>query len=70
MTRDEVIDAIAKATTLTLREQKLIRLRYGLDDGKERTLAEVGEILGVTRERIRQIEKRILRKLKSCKAPK
>jgi len=67
MTRDEVIAAIAKATNLSEREQKIIRLRYGIDDGKERTLAEVGEILGVTRERIRQIEIRIHRKLKSKK---
>jgi RNA polymerase sigma factor (sigma-70 family) len=67
MTRDEVIAAIAKTTNLSEREQKIIRLRYGIDDGKERTLAEVGEMLGVTRERIRQIEIRILRKLKSKK---
>ena len=67
MTRDEVIAATAKTTNLSEREQKIIRLRYGIDDGKERTLAEVGEMLGVTRERIRQIEIRILRKLKSKK---
>ena len=67
MKRDEVIEALAKTTTLTEREQKILRLRYGIDDGKERTLAEVGDILGVTRERIRQIEIRILRKLKSEK---
>ena len=67
MTRDEVIAALAKPNKLTEREQKIIRLRYGIDDGKERTLAEVGDILGVTRERIRQLEIRILRKLKSKK---
>ena len=55
---------LEKIDRLTPREQKIIRLRYGIDDGKKRTLAEVGEIFGVTRERIRQIEKRILRKLK------
>ena len=68
MERNEVIEAIAKTTTLTEREQKIIRLRYGIDDGKERTLAEVGEILGVTRERVRQLEIKIIHKLKrSCK---
>ena len=67
MTRDEVIAAIAKPNKLTEREQKIIRLRYGIDDGKERTLAEVGDILGVTRERVRQLEIKILRKLQTKK---
>ncbi|MER7014932.1 sigma-70 family RNA polymerase sigma factor [Saccharopolyspora sp. NPDC000359] len=50
--------------TLTPREQQVIRLRCGFDDGRQRTLAEVGHELGVTRERIRQLEHRILRKLR------
>jgi RNA polymerase primary sigma factor len=50
--------------TLTPREQKVVRLRYGLDDGKPRTLEEVGKEFNVTRERIRQIEAKALRKLR------
>lgn len=50
--------------TLTDREQMVLRLRYGLDDGRERTLEEVGAIFKVTRERIRQIEAKALRKLR------
>lgn len=50
--------------TLTLREQKVLRLRFGLDDGRARTLEEVGKEFEVTRERIRQIEAKALRKLK------
>ena len=51
--------------TLTPREQKVIRLRFGLDDGYPKTLEQVGQIFNVTRERIRQIEAKALRKLKS-----
>ena len=50
--------------TLTPREEKVIRLRYGIDDGKPRTLEEVGREFNVTRERIRQIEAKALRKLR------
>ncbi len=50
--------------TLTPREEKVLRLRYGLDDGKQRTLEEVGKEFAVTRERIRQIEAKALRKLR------
>ena len=49
---------------LTDREENVLRLRFGLDDGKERTLEQIGEIFGVTRERIRQIEAKALRKLR------
>lgn len=50
--------------TLTPREEKVLRLRYGLDDGRPRTLEEVGKEFNVTRERIRQIEAKALRKLR------
>jgi len=50
--------------TLTEREQKVIRLRFGLEDGHPRTLEEVGRTFDVTRERIRQIEAKALRKLR------
>lgn len=49
---------------LTERESKIIRLRYGLDDGRSHTLEEVGQVFGVTRERVRQIEAKALRQLK------
>jgi len=50
--------------TLTPREERIIRMRFGLDDGNQHTLEEVGEIFNVTRERIRQIEAKALRKLR------
>ena len=50
--------------TLTQREEKVLRLRFGLDDGRQRTLEEVGREFNVTRERIRQIEAKALRKLR------
>ena len=60
--KDE-IDLVLK--TLTEREEKVLRLRFGLDDGRTRTLEEVGKEFDVTRERIRQIEAKALRKLKN-----
>ena len=51
-------------STLTEREQKVLKLRFGLDDGRARTLEEVGKVFNVTRERIRQIEAKALRKLR------
>ena len=50
--------------TLTEREQKVLKLRFGLEDGRARTLEEVGKEFDVTRERIRQIEAKALRKLR------
>ena len=50
--------------TLTDREEKVLRMRFGLLDGRSRTLEEVGREFGVTRERIRQIEAKALRKLR------
>ena len=50
--------------TLTERQRKVLELRFGINDGKERTLEEVGQVFGVTRERIRQIEAKALRKLR------
>ena len=60
--REQLISVI---DTLTPREQKVIRLRYGLDDSHPRTLEEVGREFNVTRERIRQIEAKALRKLRN-----
>jgi RNA polymerase primary sigma factor len=51
-------------STLTLREQRILQLRFGLEDGRERTLEEVGEEFKVTRERVRQIEAKAIRKLR------
>jgi RNA polymerase primary sigma factor len=59
--KDEISEVLL---TLTEREEKVIRLRFGLEDGKSRTLEEVGQLFGVTRERIRQIEAKALRKLR------
>ena len=56
---------MAVIETLTPREQKVIRLRYGLDDGSPKTLEQVGQEFNVTRERIRQIEAKALRKLRN-----
>ncbi|NED80340.1 sigma-70 family RNA polymerase sigma factor, partial [Streptomyces sp. SID11233] len=52
-------------STLGERERQVVQLRYGLDDGRPRTLEEIGALFGVTRERIRQIEAKTLAKLRS-----
>lgn len=57
-------------STLTEKEQKILRLRYGLEDGNVHTLEETGQILGVTRERIRQLESRALEKLRKSAGPR
>ncbi len=66
--KEQLVEVLS---TLTEREQKVLRLRFGMDDGRARTLEEVGKEFNVTRERIRQIEAKALRKLRhpsrSCK---
>lgn len=57
-------------STLSEKEQKILRLRYGLEDGNVHTLEETGQILGVTRERIRQLESRALEKLRKSAGPR
>jgi RNA polymerase primary sigma factor len=59
--KDQIGDVL---DTLTPREQRVLRLRFGLDDGRSRTLEEVGREFKVSRERIRQIEAKALRKLR------
>ena len=59
--KEQLMDVL---DTLTDREEKVLRLRFGLDDGRARTLEEVGKVFDVTRERIRQIEAKALRKLR------
>lgn len=61
MLKEQIVEVL---TTLTEREQRVLRLRFGLDDGRSRTLEEVGKEFNVTRERIRQIEAKALRKLR------
>ena len=61
MLKEEISDVLL---TLTEREEQVLRLRFGLDDGSPKTLEEVGQMFGVTRERIRQIEAKALRKLR------
>ncbi len=64
MIKEQLMQVLA---TLTPREEKVVRMRYGLDDNRARTLEEVGQAFGVTRERIRQIEAKALRKLRHPK---
>ena len=59
--KEQLVDVLK---TLTPREAKVLKLRFGLDDGRQRTLEEVGKEFEVTRERIRQIEAKALRKLR------
>ncbi len=59
--KEQLMDVL---NTLTPREEKVLRLRFGIDDGHQRTLEEVGKEFNVTRERIRQIEAKALRKLR------
>jgi RNA polymerase primary sigma factor len=61
MLREQMAEALE---SLTPREEKVLQLRFGLEDGRPRTLEEVGKVFGVTRERIRQIEAKALRKLR------
>ncbi len=60
--QEDIIEVLSK---LSHRERDLMRLRFGLDDGRPRTLEEIAQLYGVTRERIRQIEAKALRKLRS-----
>ena len=64
MKKVNVNDAAIKAKIRIYREQKVLKLRFGLEDGRARTLEEVGKEFDVTRERIRQIEAKALRKLR------
>ena len=76
-TQEEAVAALVQKeevqemlSTLTEKEQKILRLRYGLEDGNVHTLEETGQILGVTRERIRQLESRALEKLRKSAGPR
>ena len=61
MLNEQLMDVLS---SLTPREEKVLRLRFGIDDGRQRTLEEVGKEFNVTRERIRRIEAKALRKLR------
>ena len=58
---------LASMDNLNEREQMILKLRFGIDDGRQRTLEEVGKVYGVTRERIRQIEEKALQKMRKSK---
>ena len=62
MLKEELSNALE---SLTERERQVVKLRFGLEDGRPRTLEEVGQVFNVTRERIRQIEAKALKKLKN-----
>jgi RNA polymerase primary sigma factor len=62
--RDEIVVVL---DLLTHRERRIIMLRFGLEDGRPRTLEEVGQVFGVTRERVRQIEAKTLSRLRACR---
>jgi RNA polymerase primary sigma factor len=61
MLKEDLLDALG---TLSQREREVIKLRFGLEDGEEKTLEQIGQQFGVTRERIRQLEAKALRKLR------
>ena len=61
MTKEEIAKLLQN---LTSRERLVLQLRFGLSDGKHRTLEDIGNMLGLTRERIRQIEKKAINKLR------
>ena len=58
-------DVRSVLATLDEREQQVIRLRYGLDDGQPRTLDQIGKLFGLSRERVRQIEREVMSKLRN-----
>ena len=64
MLRESILDSMEN---LNEREQMILKLRFGIDDGRQRTLEEVGKVYGVTRERIRQIEEKALQKMRKNK---
>ena len=53
-------------SVLSPKERRIIRLRFGIEDGHEKSLQEIGNVFGLTKERVRQLESRALKKLKQC----